>query len=140
MYNPEEIRWHPREQVIWLIRNLPAFQAGVWPGSEPMLKEGTEYIQANADGASGSMPYVPDVVALRMARQIEDRLNRCGVDGEIVKARFIESISPQELALRFDLTVQSIYKRTSNALKYMRGKYKAMDYKSWVKRGKWREK
>ena len=139
-YSPEEIRWQPREQVKWLIRNLPGFQAGVWPGRAPMLKSTAEFISADAAGGSGSMPYVPDVIAFKMARQIMDRLNRCGIDGEIVKARLADNLSVEEVALRFAITRESIYWRTSLALKYMQGKLKDIDYRTWRRSGKRKQK
>ena len=74
-----------------------------------MLKSTAEFISADVAGGSGSIPYVSDMIAFKMARQIMDRLNCCGIDGEIVKARLADNLSVEEVALRFAITRESIY-------------------------------
>ena len=131
---PEEIRF-TKVQVLFLMNHLTELAAGKYPEieTEPILPDGSGIAKMNPKAKRDKVPYKPNHYALRIAHELNERLKSCGQDGEIVKERFVNKKSVEEVCGEFDVGIQEVFRATQKVLKFISGKRKS-DYKKWCKR------
>lgn len=119
-YSPREIKFS-REQVLWLIRNLPALKEGYWP------PEASSYIDIPIGKRTASRK-APFETPTEYAAEIEARLERAGIDGLILEAIECWDKSEQSLASYLRLPVDVISRRADTALGYISGWRRKVSY------------
>jgi len=132
-YTLAEVRY-AKDQLIFLLNNLGSLQAGVWPGDEPNIP-GHEDCESKGGVYGSSPPYIPDKEVIRIAREIDRRLLACGDDGSLLRERYSEHKTVEQLARMFSVSRWLVYHRCQRALKYLEGwRYKRISYPEWCKR------
>lgn len=112
-YSPREIRF-TREQVLWLLRNLPTLKEGYWP------IEASSYIDipiGKKSSKSGAYFETPT----QFAAEIETRLERAGIDGLILEAIECWDKSEASLAAYLRMPEWVIGRRRRRALAFVAG-------------------
>lgn len=137
-YAPREI-WFSRQQVLWLIRNLPTLREGYWPA------EASSYIDIPIRKKTRSTQAYFET-PIDYAVEIQARLEKCGLDGLILEAIEGWDKSVASMAAYLRKPEWSIRKRRKNALGYVAsgparrwhdtGKRKAETYEEFKKREK----
>jgi len=120
-WDPAEIRYtYP--QLLWLLGHLHALEAGCYPEIDNELKlPGGDIMQIRKGCARSVMLYRPNPDALRIARELHARLLLCQRDGQVVKARFVEKRSMEEVCCQFGLESRMVYYCTRRCLDFMQG-------------------
>ncbi len=109
-WSPGEIRFTIR-QALWLVQNLGNLREGYWP------TEASNYI--DIPGTKSASRRAPFSTPIEYAAEIEQRLEKCGIDGLILLAMECWGESVQALARYFHMPRWSILKRRKNALGYI---------------------
>jgi len=110
-YAPREIQF-TREQVLWLIKNLPTLREGYWP------KDASSYVEIPTGKRRGKgKAYFETPV--EYAAEIEIRLERAGIDGLILEAIVGWDKSEASMASYLRMPEWSIRKRYKRALMYV---------------------
>lgn len=109
-YAPREI-WFFRATALWLIQNLGSLETGHWP------PDAFNYI--DIPGKKTGKHKAPFETPIDYAVEIEDRLEKCGIDGLILEALECWGKSEESLAKYFRMPVWSIRKRAKRALAYV---------------------
>lgn len=109
-YAPKEI-WFSRQQVLWLIRDLPTLRGGYWPA------EASNYIDIS--GKKTGRRKAPFITAAECYIEISARLEKCGIDGLILLAIECWGESEASLAKYLRMPEYSIRKRRKSALGYV---------------------
>ena len=120
-WDPAEIRYtYP--QLIWLLGHLHELEAGCYPGIDNELRlPGGDIMHITKGCARSVMLYKPNADALRIARELHARLLLCQRDGQVVKARFVEKRSMEEVCRQFGLEPRMVYYCTRRCLDFMQG-------------------
>ena len=101
-YSPREIKFS-REQVLWLIRNLPALREGSWP------VEASSYIDIPIGKNIGKHKAYFET-PVEYAAEIQYRLERAGIDGLILEAIECWDKSESSMASYLRLPIEDIEK------------------------------
>ena len=131
-YNPEEIVY-TKAQLMFLIFHLRELEAGCWPGIEnDIVMPSGDIIRGNQGTFKSRILYVWNPDALKVAREVNTRLQMCGRDGAIVKMRFADHLSVQEVCDITKLERRTVFYCTHHCLKYMEGGYRPKSpYRPW---------
>jgi len=125
-YSYREIRFSER-QIVWVFRNLIELKLGRWP------VDYTDY----TDLPSGKKKGVHEAyfcAPMRIAAEVEMRLERAGSDGLLCVDYFTVGLSQECLAKCLNCSVEEIGKRIDRALRYVRGwNRKERTYEEFVK-------
>jgi len=130
-FTQEEIRF-TKVQILFLLWHLNELKCGRWPGDEPTVPiNGSGVAVLGAGNMQSSPPSIPDNTALSIARELERRLQACGRDGLLLKARFSDGKSVKQVSEEFGITKEWVYNSCQRAVKYIQGKRKRIDYAHW---------
>jgi len=127
-YSPREIKF-TRQQVLWLIRNLPALREGSWPA------EASSYTDIPIGKRSGKNKAYFETPA-EYAAEVESRLERAGIDGLILEAIECWDKSEQSMASYLRLPAEVIRSRANMALGYISGWRRKVSYRDFRGRKK----
>jgi len=109
-YSPAEIRFKVRE-ALWLIQSLPTLQLGDWP------PDASNYVDILARKAGTRK--APFQTAAEYYAEITDRLEKCGLDGLILKCIECWGETEEGMSKYLQMPVWSIRKRRKTALGYV---------------------
>ena len=109
-YSPGEIRFNVKT-ALWLVQNLGALRAGQYPS------DASNYI--DIPGTKSVSHRAPFATPIEYAAEIEQRLEKCGLDGLILLALECWGEGVQPLSRYFRMPQWSIRKRSKNALGYV---------------------
>lgn len=110
-YSPREI-YFTQATALYLIRNLGSLRDGHWP------PEASSYIDLPLSKKMRGHR-APFATPIEYAAEIEDRMERCGIDGLILEALECWGKSEESLARYFKMPVWSIRRRAKKALAYV---------------------
>lgn len=126
-YKFNELKFDSR-CMLWLIRHLATLKEGRYP---PDPVGSSSYVDTGL-GKRTVRSRAPFENAELIAGEVEARLERCGLDGLILKALTLWEETPEYLAKCLGKPVWSIIERRASALKYISGwRRKRSDYKTW---------
>lgn len=108
-YSPGEVHF-TRRTALWLVQNLGTLRTGYWP------PEASNYIGIPGKKTGKHKAYFE--TPIEYAAEIEDRLEKCGIDGLILLAMECWGESEASLAKYLGKPEWSIRKRRKNALGY----------------------
>ena len=116
-FTPKEIVFE-RNQVLWLLFNLPLLKEGMWPPNP--------YVSGYTDEPMGKSKRYKRAyfeTPVQFAAEISFRLDKTGIDGKLLLAQ----------VMGFDrVTVEDLQEEAHYALNYISGwKRKRMEYKAW---------
>lgn len=106
-YSPGSVRFTIR-QTLWLIRSLPTLRDGEWPTDAENYKVRSK--------KAGKAPFE---IPISYAVEIQERLERCGVDGLILEAIEGWDKSIESITKYLKIPGWSIRKRRKLALGYV---------------------
>ena len=109
-YSPGQIRFN-QKTALWLIHNLGTLGDGHWP------PEASSYV--DIQGKKSGRHRAPFETPIEYAIEIEQRLEKCGIDGLILEAIECWGKSDASLAAYFNYPEWSIRKRARRALAYV---------------------
>ena len=112
-YSPKEIKF-TRRQVLFLIKNLPTLQLGVWP------TDFSHYIDQPIGKRTGKKRGYFET-PVEYAAEIMIRLERAGLDGLILEAIDCWEKSVASMAAYFRLQEWTIAKRRKQGLAFVSG-------------------
>lgn len=109
-YSPGELRF-TRQQFLWLLWNLETLQTGIWPSDASSY----ELYIGKKTGIHRAYFETP----IEYAIEVEQRLEKCGIDGLILEAIECWGKSITSMANYFRMPEWSIKQRRNNALTYV---------------------
>ena len=118
-YTQSEIKFQIN-QIPFILENLNSIKEGSWP-TDPR-----EILKVKHQAHSGAYYESP----IDIGFEIERRLNKCGIDGQICKSYYINQESSEELAGEYKTTSQVILKICEAVIWYCSGEeweYKPYD-------------
>lgn len=110
-YSPKEVIF-TRLTALWLINNLGTLRGGYWP------PDASSYIDESIIKQSGSSN-APFVTPIDYAAEIQDRLEKCGIDGLILEALQCWGKSYESMAKYLKKPLWMIKKMRDRALGYV---------------------
>lgn len=117
-YSLKAIQFSDRNHILWLIRNLGVLKVGDRPKQPPKKPDGIEEDREPIGKAHiKTSAYFTDPIHL--AAEIEERLDICGFDGQLVELVYRFDKTHEELARRYRMTVKAINFRIEAALTNM---------------------
>uniref|UniRef100_A0A6M3L8S9 Uncharacterized protein n=1 Tax=viral metagenome TaxID=1070528 RepID=A0A6M3L8S9_9ZZZZ len=122
-FAPREIRFN-RRTTIWLLENLETLQSGIWP------PEASNYIDTNIR-KKGVSRRAPSATPIEYAAEIEQRLERAGLDGLILEAIECWDRTAESLSKQLNMAEWTISKRRKRALRFVSGWRRKGSYKIW---------
>jgi len=108
-YSPGEVHF-TKQTVLWLLQNLGCLSSGSWPA------DASNYIDIPGKKVGNKAYYQTPI---EYAAEIEERLEKCGIDGLILEAIESWGKTDESLARYFKMPVWSIRKRRKKALIYV---------------------
>jgi len=105
-----------RREIIWALRNLDLLKSGYWP----IDSETTGYIDM-AIGTKTVRREPGSVKPVLIAGEIEARLERCGVDGYMVKGMYCLNDTPETIGRHFGLSGTAVTFRVQAVLRFVSG-------------------
>jgi len=113
-YSPGSVHF-TRRQVLWLLENLGTLKTGYWP------PEASNYIDVPM-GKKSSSRRASFTTPIEYATEIEERLEKCGIDGIMLEAVNCWGKSTQSLSRHLHFSERVIRKRCKKALFYITGR------------------
>ncbi len=108
-YSPVQCRFTIKT-VLWLLQNLACLTAGQWPS------DASNYIDIPGKKTNNKAYYQTPI---EFAIEIEERLEKCGIDGLILEAIECWGKTDESLARYFRMPLWSVRKRRKLALGYV---------------------
>jgi len=120
-FAPEEIRY-TKAQLLFLLPHLHSLEAGCYPEIENEVMVAGEQYDPSGGGVPGSrIPYKPNGEAMKIASELNTRLDMCGRDGVIVRRRFADKKSVLEVCQDMGLERRWVFHCTQQCLKFIQG-------------------
>jgi hypothetical protein len=105
-----------RFQMLWLLANLLILKDGRYP---PGTASG--YIDLHLESNKTLTGRASFETPVGLAAEVEIRLDRCGLDGVILKAVVMWGEAPDRLAKGLKMEYQDVLRRQERALQYISG-------------------
>jgi len=114
-YEPYEIQFC-RLQMLWLLAYLPILKDGRYPPGAA-----TGYVDMHLESNRSPAVRASFETPAGLAAEVEVRLDRCGLDGVILKAITLWGEPPDKLAGKLNMTCEDVLRRRERALQYISG-------------------
>ena len=124
-WTPGEIVF-ARRQMEWLISWLPTLEAGQWPP----IPQGDSFSKHTG------MPRAPFEAPAQIYAEVTDRLEMCGVDGELLQDWYLWQKPMRSLEVVYHGNVDDIWTWVDRAMRYVKGfSRKPCTYAEWIAAG-----
>jgi hypothetical protein len=125
-YETHEIRFC-RFQMLWLLAELPTLKAGKYP-----VGSSTGYVDLHLESHRPLVVRAPFETPVLLAAEVTSRLDRCGLDGVILKAIVMWGEMPEALAKGLNMGCADVLRRRERALQYISGwRRRLVSYKDY---------
>ena len=114
-YESYEVRFC-RFQMLWLLANLVTLKEGRYP---PGSASG--YVDMHLESNKPLVGRASFETPVGLAAEVESRLDRCGLDGVILKAIVMWGETPDALARGLNMDYGDVLRRQERALRYVSG-------------------
>ena len=119
-FQPSEIEFTQEHHISWLITKLDILKSGQWPKEPPRKPDGMEE-DSELIGKSKIKARAYFETPIQFAVEIEERLDICRHDGQLLELVFRYGKTVEELSKRYHISNAKIRFRVEAALKHCTG-------------------
>ena len=121
-YKPGQITFR-RKHIVWILEHIDIMRQGIYP-PDPRR---SGYVDSPGKQNNASATFEK---ACQLAGEVDARLNRCGIDGLMVRAYFTGAADESDLARHTHMTVYDVTKHIRSTMSYCVGyRRKGITYK-----------